>query len=95
MSFNPFNNVQFNGLTPSQFNFLATNYANKGFIADPIRINNYSNPVMNTADRNWQEVLRNDPGNNWTPADKSSFSQNCNFGPHNAGAQFDKFLFPK
>ncbi len=52
MSFNPFNNVQFNGLTQSQFNYLATNYANKGFVADPIRINNYSNPVMNTADRN-------------------------------------------
>ena len=87
--------ASFSGLTPSQYDFLDAK-SPPGFVADPSRIGNYSNPAINTADRNWQESLKA-PGSGytWTPADQASWKQNCSFGPHNAGPALDALLFKK
>jgi hypothetical protein len=85
----------FSGLTPSQFDYLDAKYSPAGFVADTSRVGNYSNPAANTADRNWQEVLRADGGYKWTSADQSSWKQNCAFGPHNASAALDSIVFKK
>lgn len=85
----------FSGLTPGQYDFLSQNYTKKGFISNPIRINNYSNPAINTSDRNWQETLKSDHNYNWSKSDQISWNKNCAFGPHNAGLQLDKMLFKK
>lgn len=85
----------YQGLTPQQFDYLTQNYAKNGFIADSSRVNNYSNPAVNVADRNWQEVLKSDSNYIWTKNDQQSWKQNCNFGPHNAGSQLDQILFKK
>ncbi len=84
---------QFSGLTPSQFNHLSA--TQPGFVADSRRVDTYSNPAWNVADRNWQEVLRKDSTYTWSTADQSSWKQNCNFGPHNAPSQLDSILFKK
>jgi hypothetical protein len=87
---------QFNqiyGLTSQQFNYLSQNYIKDGFIPNPVRINQYDNPLMNVADRNWQEILRNDPNYNWSRSDQISWSSNCKFGPHNASSEIDKIIF--
>lgn len=94
MNFPGFNH-SFSGMPQQQFDYLTQNYGPRGFISDPSRIDNYSNPAINVADRNWQEVLRSDPGYNWGPADQQSWKTNCNFGPHNAGPALDSFLFKK
>lgn len=87
----------YTGLTQSQFDHLSKNYAQQGFVADPSRIGTYTNPLQNAADRNWQEVLKTD--RSYVPvsasADKASWKQNCNFGPHNAGSDLDKILYSK
>ena len=65
------------------------------FAPHPSRIDDYSNPAVNTADRNWQEKLRADPTYAWKSSDQDSWSKNCSFGPHNAGPQLDAVLFGK
>ena len=82
----------FSGLTQPQYDFLVKT-SPAGFVPEPSRVGTYSNPVQNTADRSWQEVLRA-PGSGytWTPADQASWKQNCNFGPHNAGPALVFFL---
>jgi hypothetical protein len=96
--FNPYGNRPnygvFNGMTQGQFDHLTRTQVNNGFIPNTVRINNYDNPVMNVADRNWQEVLRRDPTYVWTQADRDSYRRNCDFGPHNGGPAIDKILFP-
>ncbi len=82
------------GLTQKQYDYLRVNYSDKGFKADPSRIDNYSDPAKNVADRNWQEVLRKDPNYGWNNAvDKSSYSKNSDYGAHNAGPDLDAKLF--
>jgi hypothetical protein len=88
-------NTQYTGLSQNQYAYLAANYSQAGFVANASRINTYDNPVQNTADRNWQEVLRADKGYGWGAEDKSSWAKNCSYGPHNAGAAFDAALFGK
>jgi hypothetical protein len=88
-------NNQITGLTKHQFIYLKENYSNQGFVPESTRINNYSNPAHNTADRNWQELLRKDPGYSWSTSDRKSYAKNCNFGPHNASSQLDEILFSK
>jgi hypothetical protein len=85
----------YTGLTPNQYQYLAANYSQAGFVANSSRINTYNNPVQNTADRNWQEMLKADKGYAWGPGDKESWSQNCAYGPHNSAQQFDAYLYPK
>jgi hypothetical protein len=84
----------FSGLTQPQFDYLAATHPST-FVADASRVENYSNPAINTADRNWQETLRSDPGYSWTSSDQASWKTNCNFGPHNAGPALDSILFSK
>lgn len=83
------------GLTPAQFAYLSTHYSQAGFVADPVRVDSYTNPAINVADRNWQELLRGDPGYGWSKADQASWKTNCGFGPHNAASELDKVLFKK
>lgn len=84
----------FSGLTQPQFDYLSDKYPNT-FVADSSRVDNYSNPAINTADRNWQETLKTDPGYAWSAADQASWKSNCNFGPHNAGPELDSILLSK
>jgi hypothetical protein len=82
------------GLTQKQYDYLNKNYTDKGFIANPSRVDNYSNPAKNIADRNWQEVLRKDSNYGWdNTVDKQSYSKNCDYGGHNAGPDLDKQFF--
>lgn len=84
----------FSGLTQGQFDYLSAKHPTT-FVADPSRVDNYSNPAINVADRNWQETLRADPGYSWSSADQASWKSNCNYGPHNAGPALDSILFSK
>jgi hypothetical protein len=89
-----FYNQQITGLTPQQYDFAVKNYSNKGFVADTSRINNYSNPMANIADRYWQEQMRKDTSNyTWSKSDQISYSKNSNFGPHNVN--FDSVVYKK
>ena len=90
-----FYNQNLNGLTPGQYDYLSKNYSTKGFVSDTSRIANYSNPMINTADRNWQELLRKDTGYTWSQSDQQSYKTNCNYGPHNSGSQLDAMIFKK
>ncbi len=85
----------YTGLTPNQYQYLSANYSQSGFVANASRINTYDNPIQNTADRNWQEMLKADKGYSWGSGDKESWSKNCNYGPHNSAAQFDSHLYGK
>ena len=82
----------FQGLTQRQFDHLKATRSE--FTPNPVRINNFKDPVRNVVDRNWQEVLRNDPGYNWNRSDQQAYSRNSNFGPHNAALQLERIFYP-
>ena len=84
---------QYGGLTQPQFDYLHS--TQPGFIAAPGRIGTYESPMQNVADRNWQEVIRSDPGYKWTATDQTSWKKNCDFGPHNAPDELDAELYGK
>ena len=88
-----FYNQQITGLTPQQYDYCVKNYSDKGFVADTSRINNYSNPMGNVADRYWQEQMRKDTSYTWTKTDQVSYSKNSNYGPHNVN--FDSTVYKK
>lgn len=81
------------GLTAEQYAFAKQNYSNSGFVANPSRVNSYSNPTQNLADRYWQEQMRLDSRYTWTREDQRSYSRNSNYGPHNYN--WDSKAFPK
>ena len=83
----------YSGLTQRQFDYLKS--TQPAFVPDPSRLYSYTNPAVNTADRNWQEKLRGDPGYSWRSSDQDSWKKNCAFGPHNAGSELDAMLFGK
>ena len=85
--------IQDSGLTSGQFNYLSASQST--FVPDGRRIDDYTNPAWNVADRNWQEVLRKDPSYKWTSADQASWKKNFDFGPHNAHTELDSILFKK
>jgi hypothetical protein len=88
-----YSTTPYTGLTARQFSHLSATQS--GFAADRARVDTYSNPAWNVADRNWQEVLRKDPSYSWSGADQASWKKNCDFGPHNAHSQLDSILFKK
>jgi hypothetical protein len=90
MSGNDRQHQQACGLTQSQFNFLQRNYP--GFVPNPSRVNTYSDPLQNVADRNWQDKLREDSRYDWSRDDQKSYSRNSGYGPHNYN--WDPKVFP-
>jgi hypothetical protein len=81
------------GLTQPQYDHLSA--TQPGFVAAPSRIDNYSSPMQNVVDRNWQEVLRGDPGYTWTADDQVSWKTNCGYGAHNAAEDLETELYGK
>ncbi len=81
------------GLTAAQYEHLKA--TQPAFVAEPSRIEKYDDPVLNVADRNWQEKLRKDSTYTWTAADRESYAKNSDYGPHNAGPELDKAVFKK
>ena len=82
----------FQGLTQRQFDHLKA--TQERFTPNPVRINNYNDPMQNTVDRNWQERLRTDPGYRWNRSDQQAYKRNSNFGPHNAAEQLERRFYP-
>jgi hypothetical protein len=82
----------FQGLTQREFDHCKANY--ERFNPNPVRINNYNDPMQNTVDRNWQERLRTDPSYPWNRSDQRSYSRNSSFGPHNAAEQLERMFYP-
>ena len=81
----------FQGLTQRQFDHLKATRSE--FTPNPVRINNFDDPGRNVVDRNWQEMLRTDPGYNWNRSDQQAYSRNSNFGPHNAAFQLERRFY--
>ena len=80
------------GVTQRQFDRLSK--TQEYFNPNPVRINNFDDPGGNVVDRNWQEMLRTDPGYHWNRSDQQAYSRNSNLGPHNAALQLERIFYP-
>ena len=79
------------GMTQNQYEFCVQNYSD--FVANPSRVNTYSDAEQNSADRYWQDRMREDARYDWSREDQRSYSRNSNYGPHNYN--WDSKVFPK